>query len=380
MKRNSSLEPKAKARYIMVGGFLGAGKTTAIAKLARWLIEKGLRAGLITNDQGSHLVDTTMLEAGGFPVEEIPGGCFCCRFNSLVDAARRLTEQSRPDVFIAEPVGSCTDLVATVTYPLRKIYGADFTIAPLSVMLDPIRALRVLGLETGGKFSDKVTYIYRKQLEEADLIVINKRDLVAPGQAIALSAELKVQFPKAQIFEVSARQGSGLEGWFEHLASTSQVPRAIMDVDYEVYAAGEARLGWLNGTLRLKATDAIDGNQLVQGLANEVQSRVNHAGAEVAHLKMTLDADNALGDLAVINLVRNDFVPELSQHLQDLLLSGELTINMRAEASPEVLRDIVKSAVDQSAKMYPGLSLNWEHIEAFRPGKPQPTHRVTVAA
>src|SRR5688572_22514927 len=118
-----------RARYIMIGGFLGAGKTTAVSKLAQRLTAHGLRVGLITNDQGSELVDTAMLRAKGFATEEIPGGCFCCRFNSLVDAARNLTAASRPDVFIAEPVGSCTDLVATATYPLRRIYGNEFAIA-----------------------------------------------------------------------------------------------------------------------------------------------------------------------------------------------------------------------------------------------------------
>ena len=167
----------SRARYIMIGGFLGAGKTTCVAALAQHLTEAGRTVGLITNDQGRELVDTAMLRAKGFATEEIPGGCFCCRFNSLVDAANKLTEQSRPDVFIAEPVGSCTDLVATVTYPLRRIYGGDFSIAPLSVLVDPIRASRIFGLSEGGNFSEKVIYIYRKQLEEADFIVINKTDL-----------------------------------------------------------------------------------------------------------------------------------------------------------------------------------------------------------
>src|SRR5438093_2448368 len=138
--------PQSKARYIMIGGFLGAGKTTAVAQLAQRLTAQGLRVGLITNDQGSELVDTAMLRSRGFSTEEITGGCFCCRFNTLTDAAQRLTDSTRPDVFIAEPVGSCTDLVATVTYPLRRIYGDSFTIAPLSVLVDPIRAERLLGL------------------------------------------------------------------------------------------------------------------------------------------------------------------------------------------------------------------------------------------
>src|SRR5262245_10188850 len=175
-----------KVRYVMIGGFLGAGKTTSVVRLAQHLTGQGLKVGLITNDQGSELVDTAMLRSHGFATEEIPGGCFCCRFNSLVDAARKLTEATRPDVFIAEPVGSCTDLVATVTYPLRRIYGGNFSIAPLSVVVDPVRALRVFGLENGGKFSDKVLYIYRKQLEEADIIAINKCDLLDKHQVTQL--------------------------------------------------------------------------------------------------------------------------------------------------------------------------------------------------
>src|SRR5687767_1134640 len=93
-----------QARYIMIGGFLGAGKTTAVLRLARHLTEQGQRVGLITNDQGNQLVDTAMLTSQGFPVEEISGGCFCCRFNSLVDAAKKLSAETRPDVFVAEPV------------------------------------------------------------------------------------------------------------------------------------------------------------------------------------------------------------------------------------------------------------------------------------
>src|SRR5260221_14331040 len=230
----------AKARYIMIGGFLGAGKTTSVARLARRLTDRGLRVGLITNDQGNELVDTAMLRSRGFATEEIPGGCFCCRFNSLVDAADRLSASARPDVFIAEPVGSCTDLVATVTYPLRRMYGDSFSIAPLSVLGDPIRARRIFGLAEGGKFSEKVLYIYRKQLEEADLIVINKRELLDAAQIAQLTTKLSAESPKAEILAVSARTGAGLDEWFARIAAAEQPNGAAMAVDYEVYADGEA--------------------------------------------------------------------------------------------------------------------------------------------
>src|SRR6478672_9558806 len=136
-------------QYIMVGGFLGAGKTTAILRLAERMRSQGKRIGLITNDQSIGLVDSQMLSAHQFAVQEITGGCFCCRFNSLVEAASRLAVDEQPDVFIAEPVGSCTDLKATVDYPLRRMYFGEFSVAPFSVLVDPMRAERILGLEEG---------------------------------------------------------------------------------------------------------------------------------------------------------------------------------------------------------------------------------------
>jgi G3E family GTPase len=366
-----------KAHYIMIGGFLGAGKTTSVARLAKQLTDRGRRVGLITNDQGTDLVDTAMLRSRGFATEEIPGGCFCCRFNSLVDAANKLTAATRPDVFIAEPVGSCTDLVATVSYPLRRIYGANFAIAPLSVLLDPVRAGRVFGLEPGGRFSERVLYIYRKQLEEADLIVINKSDLLDPNRRRLLHDRLSAEFPQAEIFEVSARRNEGLERWFDRLAATEQPARTAMEMDYALYAEGEALLGWLNGTVRLASQTAFDANAVLKQLAEAIQGRLLREGAEVAHLKMTFSPDDGLGDIAAINLVRNDYVPEVSQALDEPVAAGQLIINLRAEASPDVLRSAAESAVGGLAGQFPGVDARIEHLEHFRPGKPQPTHRIT---
>ena len=370
---------KGKARYVMIGGFLGAGKTTAVAKLAKNLSNQGVRVGLITNDQGQNLVDTAMLRSQGFATEEIPGGCFCCRFNSLVDAANKLTEQSRPDVFIAEPVGSCTDLVATVTYPLRRLYGENFTVAPVSVLADPIRAMRVFGLEKGGNFSQKVLYIYKKQLEEADLIVLSKCDLVDESRLERLRGAVAAEFPQSEIIAVSARNGTHLDDWFLKITSQQQQARSAMDINYQTYAEGEALLGWLNCTVQLAAAIAFSADDFLKVLACEVQTRLKAQSAEVAHLKMTFSPDSGLGEIAVVNLVRNDFVPELSMHVEEPVESGQLIFNLRAEADPEMLAATVREALAASARHYPKLEARLEHLENFRPGKPVPTHRFAVA-
>lgn len=368
--------PLRKARYIMIGGFLGAGKTTAVARLARRLTDRGLRVGLITNDQGRELVDTQMLRSKGFATEEIPGGCFCCRFNSLVEAADKLTAATQPDVFIAEPVGSCTDLVATVTYPLRRIYGDSFLIAPVSVLVDPVRAARVLGLEGGGSFSEKVIYIYKKQLEEADIIAINKVDLLAPKRVEELRLALSEAFPRAEIVAVSSRDETNLDGWFSQLETGEQVNTTPMAVDYDIYADGEALLGWLNATVSLSAGAAFQPDAVITRLARSIQDHLKAQGAEVAHLKMTYSPDEALaGEIAAVNLVRNDFVPELSIQLQDASSRGQLIINLRAENAPDALSAIVRGSLSELERNVPKLTATLDHLEHFRPGRPTPTHR-----
>src|SRR5687768_8677150 len=368
---------KAKARYIMIGGFLGAGKTTAVGKLARKLTDQGLRVGLITNDQGRNLVDTTMLRSQGFATEEIPGGCFCCRFNSLVDAAQKLTASTRPDVFIAEPVGSCTDLAATVTYPLRRIYKDDFTVAPISVLVDPVRAQRVFGLEKGSTFSEKVIYIYKKQIEEADIVVISKSDLLEATQLEELKKAIAATFPGKRIIAVSAREEKNLDEWFAQITDETQAAKTAMEVDYVVYAEGEALLGWLNCTVELAATEAFDPNEFLKAAATEIQKRLKAGESEVAHMKMTLSPDeNLSGEIAGINLVRNDVVPELSFELDGTIKSGQLIVNVRAEAAPDVLGEAVREGLAAATKKFPTLKSTVDHLEHFRPGKPTPTHRI----
>ena len=305
----------AKPRYVMIGGFLGAGKTTAVLRLAEHLTDQGLRVGLITNDQSHGLVDTAMLTSHGYAVEEIAGGCFCCRFNSLVEAARRLSEKMQPDVFLAEPVGSCTDLVATVSYPLRRIYGDDYAIAPLSVMVDPARAAVVLGIEDGRSFSEKVDYVYTKQLEEAQAIVVNKCDLLEQDRRRQIVEAMRERFPNKEIFVVSARQRVGLEQWFAHITSHELVPERAMQIDYDTYAEGEALLGWLNATMELSCPEPFDGSLVIHGIARVIQKHLISHGVQIAHLKVTLSPQEGADAVAVavLNLVQNDGMPEVVQ-------------------------------------------------------------------
>src|SRR5687767_12206658 len=110
-------------RFVLLGGFLGSGKTTTIARLARHYRAAGRNVAIITNDKAADLVDTLNLRGQGFNVGELPGVCFCGNVDELVRMVDALGLAARPDVVLAEPVGSCLDLVATVIRPLQQAFG-----------------------------------------------------------------------------------------------------------------------------------------------------------------------------------------------------------------------------------------------------------------
>lgn len=370
----------------MIGGFLGAGKTTAVIKFAQWLRDiKGLRVGIITNDQAEGLVDTALAKRDSFITSEIAGGCFCCRSDELLKATDSLRDQIKPHVFIAEPVGSCTDLVATVSLPLMKIYKKDYDIAPMAVLIDPFRALGIVErfsdapkcAARSGSFSEEIDYIYVKQLEEAEIIVINKLDVVPRHRLERLKELLEGVYPDARLLAVSARTGQGLEDWFEMLLAGSLNVSRVMDVDYERYGRGEAKLGWFNGKYLVQAQGAsdFDGNTLLMQFAHAVRTRFLSHGTEVAHLKVSLASgasEAADSDIGAVQWVASERDPEMTIGLAAPIHEGVFTINIRAEDDP----DRISQTVDEVLSYFKTVRFLTVHAKHFRPGQPKPIFRV----
>jgi hypothetical protein len=234
----------------------------------------------------------------------------------------------------------------------------------------------MLGLKDGRHFSAKVNYIYDRQLEEADIIVVNKSDLLDGQRRETLEGALKTRYPHTAVVTVSARTGADLEQWLERL-SGSLMNRHAMDVDYDTYAEGEALLGWLNATCRLSSPHSFDGNRLLSRLAERVHLGLACDGIEIAHFKMTL-APSTGSDLAVINLVGTDGRAESVHQLAEDLTAGELILYLRAEGDPQHLRTTAVAALE-TVCTDSNIVATIAHIDSFRPGRPEPTHRMVTA-
>jgi len=365
------------ARFVMVGGFLGAGKTTTVARLAKLYQSRGLRVGVVTNDQAHDLVDTNALRAQGLTVEEVPGACFCCRFDDLVARVGALEGARRPDVILAEPVGSCTDLVATVVQPLKDLYAGRFEVAPYAVLFKPSHGLRILRNQPAGGFSPKAAYIFTKQLEEADAIVVNRIDELSAAEVDELEALVRKRFPNTPVLRASAATGAGFEALAELLDQSGGFGRKILSIDYDTYAEGEAELGWLNATARLTADAPFDLDALLTALLSDLAGACRALGGEVAHLKL-IGMDDASA-FAVGNLVSSDTAPKLSLPSGLKPTAADLIVNARVAVDPAALEVQVKRATTERCAAL-GVRAEFRTSQSLRPGRPVPTHRYETAA
>lgn len=364
----------ASIRFVMVGGFLGAGKTTTIGRLARTYQDRGLKVGIVTNDQATDLVDTQTLRSQGFDVGEVAGACFCCNFNELTDTVARLAAHHKPDVVLAEPVGSCTDLVATVVQPILRLYNQKFSVAPYGVILKPAHGRKILSGDAQAGFSPKAAYIFKKQLEEADFLIINRIDELQPAEVAELARLLEKECPGTPILRVSARTGQGFDTLLEMLDQRGNFGRRILDLDYDIYAEGEAELGWLNSSLRFSAGAPFELDAVLVGIVEALRADLAVAGAETAHLKVIGLTDGAYG---VANLISSDSPAVLSLASRCRTDSADVVVNARVATDPEELRKYVEMAVLATAARL-GCRVDFRQTQSFRPGRPVPTHRFSV--
>ena len=357
------------ARVAFIGGFLGAGKTTAIRALAALARTRGLRPGAITNDQAAELVDTDVLRRAGLPVREVAGACFCCNFHGFAEAVRGLIRDDGVNLVLAEPVGSCTDLIATVLRPMGTELGLPVEVAPVSVLLDPARLDDVRNA-AAGPASWAMRFLLEHQLREADLAVLSKNDLHSGQVQQAAADELRDRAPQAAILSVSARTGAGMESWFDFLLSGRPMATPLLELDYDQYAQAEAEMGWLNARAVVRVATPQPGAALAVALAKALQAELARQGAVIGNLKLELiAADGTVRAGATSTTAEPDVEGQVAA-------AGrfELVLNLRATAGPEALSQTVAAALDQRLRTG-GDTAVLTFLKTFRPAPPKPTFR-----
>ncbi|MGE4274786.1 MAG: GTP-binding protein [Candidatus Methanomethylophilaceae archaeon] len=356
---------RERTRMVLIGGFLGSGKTTLINKLAQHFANDGVPIGVVTNDQGQMLVDTEFVKVRGLDVEEVPKGCFCCNFQKLIDGAESLVDRVRPQYILAEPVGSCTDLIATVAAPLKAYHGSSYSTAPLMVLADGPRMLTEPVEESG-----KGGYLRNHQLEEAEVLVLSKTDQMGARDIAEVEEELHCINPEARIIRYSAVTGQGMEEIVSIIESDTETNRSPVDLDYDIYADAEAELGWYNGVFEFQSPK-YDSYALSMDLLRRLSEKIPPNA--IAHAKVALTSDS---NQIKVSLVGNELSVGGVFGSRYGKGPSKLNFNARVVSQPEALQEAVRATVQEILSDM-GLEHQLVTDACFSPGRPNPTFRLT---
>lgn len=181
---------------MILGGFLGAGKTTFLLKLAHYLADhsesdKQLKLAIIENEIGEVGVDSSILASGGLQTRDLFAGCACCSLrNELIATIRDIEKELNPETILIEATG------VAIPNNIREMVSEHLNQeAYVIVLVDGSRWFRILPV---------VGKLARGQLVGANMVLINKADLLTAEELEQAKAAMGAEAPDATVFAFSA--------------------------------------------------------------------------------------------------------------------------------------------------------------------------------
>lgn len=348
----------------LLSGFLGSGKTTAIQQGCKELIENGNRVGVITNDQGTRLVDGDLFEHLNIPNRQVVNGCFCCNYNDLDKSIQSLISANEPDVIFAESVGSCTDIVATVMKPLLR-YRREAKVT-FSTFAD-IRLLQILLNENANIFDESIRYIYFKQLEEAEIIIISKIDLADEKTLLEIKQIMNEKYGDKILLYQNSFDAINIRQWVHILDNETFENASSLQIDYEVYGEGEAKLAWHDQEVEIFSAQN-NAAQIAVALMKLIYQKIHLNKYAIGHLKFLLNGKKKISFANGSQELLDSIQIEKSD-------SATLLINGRVQTSPGILSRLMSEAIEETGINF-HCKITVKNLASFQPGFPRPTYRI----
>jgi hypothetical protein len=262
-----------------------------------------------------------------------------------------------------------------VVAPVLRFHP-ELTVAPLTVLVDPLR-YAVLSLRwpsaapPHGGTEPELSYLYRHQLDEADVIAVNKTDLLTDRQLAAVTADVAARFPHAALVELSATTGAGLAGLVARWSAGGGHRRGSA-VDYDRYARAEAELAWTNQTFRVRATGGTFAPvDWATAVLREFGRRAGGVTA-VGHVKVHLSTPDGA---TAASLTAGGAAPGVTVAQNSPAAAADATLNARVRTDPEALAKLVDACV-RAADARCGTLSERGRGDVFRPAYPVPVHRL----
>ena len=341
-----------KIRFMVVSGFLGAGKTTTMIALAEHMNKTFGETAIIANDLGANLVDTNLTQTSGCTVAEIASGCICYQMDNTVDQIRRLRDKDGA-VFVMSDIPGCgVGALDHVYHRLATDNADEFTLSPFTVVVDPERLRMIMPERADINLPEELVYLLKLQLEEADLVVLNKADLLAPEDVERYVDFLHAACPDIPVMVISALERTGIEELAEFIATHETALKNFSVRDNQEFADAEAKLTWYNRRLYLKTNDGgkIDCNAVVDDLIESIRMGLIEKKRNVPHLKTFATSGN--GDFNKASLIGVDYDVEYAQQFLRPHKNLRMIVNARAVCESRPLARLMDDALDEVCEKY----------------------------
>ena len=335
-------------KFAVFSGFLGSGKTTTMMALTRYYTARYGKAAMISNDlgHGVTLADNRFAQLSGCMASEMTEECICYQNENLADRLNSYYDEGC-ELVISDIPGFGVGALEHVYHGLTEKFPGQFELAPFTVLVEP-RTVELLRRGGGGDLA----YLYDTQLTEADLIVLNKCDLLSPGQREADISWLKEHYPLAETVAISARREEGLEELARALAGGKASLRRP-DIGYggERFqrAMGMISEFYLQYHAAVCCND-FDGNVYLMDMARQVQEKASAAGWEIPHLKLL--AWQPEGDFGKVDLLGSDREIEVNHRFQKPCTALAVVLNASAACQAEKLDALMTEAVQTVSDAY----------------------------
>ena len=349
----------------LLSGFLGSGKTTAIQYACSELIKQQKKVGVITNDQGIRLVDGDLFEHLNIPNRQVVNGCFCCNYDNLDESIQSLISTNNPDIIFAESVGSCTDIVATVMKPLLQ-YHPESKVT-ISTFADA-RLLQILLNENAHVFDESVRYIYFKQLEEAEIIVVSKIDLIDDKPMSEIKEMMKEKYGNKVLLYQNSFDKKNILQWVNTLKNQILEKPLSLQIDYDLYGEGEAKLAWHDEAIEIYSANN-NAEAAATDLMLRIYQKINLNKYPIGHLKFLLNGEKKISFTYILGKETIATIGNKKNGIATLL------INARVQTTPESLSKIIAESIEETELKF-GCKILLKSMASFQPGYPKPTHRI----
>ena len=341
-----------KIRFMVVSGFLGAGKTTTMIALAEHMNKTFGETAIIANDLGANLVDTNLTQTSGCTVAEIASGCICYQMDNTVDQIRRLRDKDGA-VFVMSDIPGCgVGALDHVYHRLANDNADEFTLSPFTVVVDPERLRMIMPERADINLPEELVYLLKLQLEEADLVVLNKADLLAPEDVERYVDFLHAACPDIPVLVISALERTGIEELAEFITTHETALKNFSVRNNQEFADAEAKLTWYNRRLYLKTNDGgkIDCNAVVGDLIESIRMGLIEKKRNVPHLKTFATSGN--GDFNKASLIGVDYDVEYTQQFLRPHKNLRMIVNARAVCESRPLARLMDDALDEVCEKY----------------------------